>query len=360
MTQHKVLAMNFGSTSTKVALYEGDRELMLHVFRHTPEEMAHISSMEDNAVFRKGVILAYLSEQGIDLAEVDAIVGRGGLMKPIEGGTYLVNDDMLRDLRSCAYGFHVCNLGGILASEIGAEFGKPAYVVDPPVVYEIDEVASLSGHPDFPRRPLFHALNQKAIAKRYADQIGKRYEDLNLIVCHMGGGTTVGAHRGGRVIDVNNGLEGEGAYTGERPGTLPVLDVVRASLSGKYGTTYEQLRHMFCMKCGLVGYTGTNDGREISRRIAEGDKQAELTYRGMAYQVAKEIGAMGAALHGKVDAILLTGGFAYDKMLMSWIEDYVSYLAPVHVFPGEDEMLALAQGAQRVLCGREEAKVYRA
>lgn len=281
-------------------------------------------------------------------------------MKPIEGGTYLVNAEMLADLHSSKYGFHVCNLGGILASEIGEEIGKPAYVVDPPVVYEIDQVASLSGHPDFPRRPLFHALNQKAIAKRYAEGIGRAYEDLNLIVCHMGGGTTVGAHRRGRVIDVNNGLEGEGAYTGERPGTLPVLDVVRATLSGKYGTTYEQLRHFFCMKCGLVGYTGTNDGREISGRIDQGDRQAELAYRGMAYQVAKEIGAMGAALHGQVDAILLTGGFAYDRRLMDWIEDYVNYLAPVHVFPGEDEMLALAQGAGRVLDGREEAKVYKA
>ncbi len=358
MGEYKVLAMNFGSTSTKVAIYEGNQEKMLQVFRHTPEEMSHISTLEDNAAFRKGVILDYLKAQGVDMSQLDAIVGRGGLMRGIEGGTYIVNDAMLTDLHSCAYGFHVCNLGGILASEIGGELGKPAYVVDPPVIHEMAEVATLSGHPDFPRRPLFHALNQKAIAKRFAEEQGKPYESLRLIVAHMGGGTSVGCHLNGKVIDVNNGLEGEGAYTGERPGTLPVLDVVRATLSGKYGKDYAQLRHTFCMKCGLVGYTGTNDGREIVARIQKGDREAELAYRGMAYQVAKEICALAAPLQGKVDAILLTGGFAYDKMLMGWIEEYVGFLAPVYVYPGEDEMLALAQGALRVLHGKEEAKIY--
>lgn len=358
MKQYKVLAMNFGSTSTKVAIYENDREVMLHVFRHTNEEMAHISTMEENAAFRKNVIMSYLEEQGVKLEELDAIVGRGGLMKPIEGGTYIVGEEMLKDLRSCNYGFHVCNLGGILSSEIGEEIGKPAYVVDPPVVYEITELASLSGHPDLVRRPLFHALNQKSIAKRYANEIGKSYESLRLIVAHMGGGTSVGGHIGGKVVDVNNGLEGEGAFTGERSGGLIVLDVVRATLDGTLGSNYAEIRQNLCMKSGLVGYTGTNDGREITARIAAGDKKAELAYRGMAYQVAKEIGAMGAVLKGRVDAILLTGGFAYDKTLMGWIEEYVGYLAPVHVYPGEDEMLALAQGAIRVLSGREEAKVY--
>ena len=355
---HKVLAMNFGSTSTKVAIYEGDREVMTQVFRHTNEEMAGISNMEENAAFRKGVIMSYLRQQGVDLTELDAIVGRGGLMRGIEGGTYIVNDNMLRDLHSCQYGYHVCNLGGILANEIGNELGKPAYVVDPPVVNEVADVAKLSGHPDFPRRALFHALNQKAIAKRFAEESGRAYDSLNLIVAHMGGGTSVGCHRQGKVVDVNNGLEGEGAFTGERCGGLTALDVVKATLSGQWGSTYAEIRHELCMKSGLVGHTGTNDGREIGRRIAEGDKQAELAYRTMAYQVAKEICALAAPLQGKVDAILLTGGFAYDKMLMGWIEEYVSFLAPVHIYPGEDEMLALAQGALRVLNGKETAKVY--
>ena len=355
---YKVLAMNFGSTSTKVAIYEGDKEVMTQVFRHSNEEMAGISNMEENAAFRKGVIMSYLNEQGVDLAALDAIVGRGGLMRCIEGGTYIVNENMLKDLHSCQYGYHVCNLGGILANEIGNELGKPAYVVDPPVVNEVADVAKLSGHPDFPRRALFHALNQKAIAKRFAEETNRPYESLNLIVAHMGGGTSVGCHRQGKVVDVNNGLEGEGAFTGERCGGLTALDVVKATLSGQWGTTYAEIRHELCMKSGLVGHTGTNDGREISRRIAEGDKQAELAYRTMAYQVAKEICALAAPLQGKVDAILLTGGFAYDKMLMGWIEEYVRFLAPVHVYPGEDEMLALSQGAMRVLTGKETAKVY--
>ena len=355
---HKVLAMNFGSTSTKVAIYEGDREVMIKVFRHTNEEMANIHNMEENAAFRKGVILSYLNEQGVDLTSLDAIVGRGGLMRGIEGGTYIVNDNMLKDLHSCQYGYHVCNLGGILASEIGGELGKPAFVVDPPVVDEVADVAKLSGHPDYPSRALFHALNQKAIAKRFAEETGRPYESLNLIVAHMGGGTSVGCHRQGRVVDVNNGLEGEGAFTGERCGGLTALDVVKATLSGQWGSSYAEIRHELCMKSGLVGHTGTNDGREISRRIAEGDKKAELAYRTMAYQVSKEICALAAPLQGKVDAILLTGGFAYDKMLMGWIEAYVRFLAPVHVYPGEDEMLALSQGAMRVLTGKETAKVY--
>ena len=355
---YKVLAMNFGSTSTKVAIYEGNQEVMIQTFRHTNEEMANIHNMEENAAFRKGVILSYLKEQGVDLTGLDAIVGRGGLMRGIEGGTYIVNDNMLKDLHSCQYGYHVCNLGGILANEIGNELGKPAYVVDPPVVLETSELARVGGHPDYPRRALFHALNQKAIAKRFAEESGRPYESLNLIVAHMGGGTSVGCHCQGKVIDVNNGLEGEGAFTGERCGGLVALDVVKATLSGKWGTTYEEIRHELCMKSGLVGHTGTNDGREISRRIAEGDKKAELAYKAMAYQVSKEISALAAPLKGKVDAILLTGGFAYDKVLMSWIEEYVGFLAPVHIYPGEDEMLALAQGALRVLNGKEVAKVY--
>ena len=355
---YKILAMNFGSTSTKIALYEGDREVMTQVFRHSNEEMAGISTMEENAAFRKSVIEAYLEEQKVDVQQLDAIVGRGGIIRGIEGGTYAVNETMLGDLYSGRYGFHASNLGGILANEIGKSLGKPAFVVDPPVVDEMMDVARLSGRPDYPRRAMFHALNQKAIAKRYAEEIGRPYEELTLIVCHMGGGTSVGCHCKGKVIDVNNGLEGAGAFTGERCGGLTALDVVKATLSGKWGTTYEQIRHELCMCSGLVGHTGTNDGREITRRIAEGDKQAELAYRAMAYQVAKEISALGAPLQGKVDAILLTGGFAYDKTLMSWIESYVSYLAPVRVYPGEDEMLALAQGALRVLRGKEEAKVY--
>lgn len=358
MKDDKVLAMNFGSTSTKVAVFEGNTEVLLKVFRHTPEEMKGLTTMDQNAAFRLPLILQYLEEENVDLHTFDAIVGRGGLVHPLVGGTYAVNEKMLDDLSSCAYGNHVCNLGGILAAQIGNQIGKPAYVVDPPVIDEMSDLAHLSGHPDFPRRPLFHALNQKAIAKRFCAERGISYDSQRLIVAHMGGGITVGVHMYGKIVDVNNGLEGEGAYTGERPGTVPVLDVLRIAFSGKYGKTYDELRHHFSMECGLVGYTGTNDGREITRRIKEGDKEAELAYRGMAYQVGKEIGAAGAVLQGKVDAILLTGGFAYDETLMSWVKSYVEHLSDVYVYPGEDEMLSLAQGAIRVLKGQEEVLEY--
>ena len=317
MEEYKVLAMNFGSTSTKVAVYEGDTCLLQQVFHHSPKDLEGVSSMEENAALRKPLILSYLAQQGVNMEEFDAIVGRGGLVRPLLGGTYAVNERMLEDLRNCT-----------------------------------------SGCPDFPRRPRFHALNQKAIAKRYAAEYGLNYDALRLIVTHMGGGVTVGVHLNGRVVDVNNGLEGEGAYTAERPGTIAVLDVLRAAFSGKYGTTFQELREFFTFHCGLAAYAGTNDGREVSRRIKEGDKQAELAYRGMAYQIAKEIGAAGAVLQGKVDAILLTGGFAYDSMLMGWIKESVDYLAPVYIYPGEDEMLSLAQGAIRVLKGQEEVLEY--
>ena len=358
MRDFRVLAMNFGSTSTKVAVYEGDACLHLKIFQHDPKDMEGFLSMEQDAAFRKPLIMNYLQENGVVLEELDAIVGRGGLVRPLKGGTYAVNEAMLADLRSCAYGKHVCNLGGILASELAEGLGIPAFVVDPPVIDEMSRIAKFSGHPDYPRRPLFHALNQKAIAKRFAAEIDIPYTSLRLIVCHIGGGITVGAHRNGKIIDVNNGLEGEGSYTAERPGTLPVLDVLRIAFSGKYGNTFEELRRHFSFDCGLKGYTGTNNGKEISARIKAGDSKAEMAYRGMAYQIAKEIGAMATVLQGKVDAVLLTGGFAHDKLLMHWVGENIHFIAPVYIYPGEDEMLSLAQGAIRVLNEEEEIQVY--
>lgn len=358
MKNFKILALNLGSTSTKLAVYEGGEQKLEQVLRHSQEEMGAIKTMEENAAFRKPLILSFLKENDVDIKSFDAIVGRGGLMRPIPGGTYAVNQAMLDDLASCKYGTHASNLGGILASEIASEIGGvPAYIVDPVVVDEMEEVARLSGHPSFERRTCFHALNQKAIAKRYACETGVPYEELNLIVAHMGGGVTVGAHMQGRVIDVNNGLDGEGPYSAERPGGLPVLEVMRVMNSGELGT-YDEMKRTMTSRCGLIAYLGTNDGREVVARIQAGDKKAELVYRGMAYQIAKEIGAMAAVLDGEVDAILLTGGFAYDKLLMGWLSDKVKFIAPVKIYPGEDEMGALAAGALRVLCGEEEVKSY--
>ena len=249
-------------------------------------------------------------------------------------------------------------LGGILAADIAGELGKPAFTVDPPVIDELTDVARLSGHRDFPRRPLFHALNARAVARRYAGERGLRYDGLRLIVAHMGGGVTVSAHRNGRIVDVNNGLEGEGPYSAERPGALPVLPIVKAVYEGKFGDSYESFRWFFTARCGLISYLGTNDGREVSLRARKDDREAELAYRGMAYQIAKEIGAMSAAMCGEVDAILLTGGFAHDDMFIGWIEEAVDFIAPVFIYSGENEMLALAQGSLRVLRGEEAALEY--
>ncbi len=354
----KILSLNFGSTSTKIAVYKGVKKLLVHTFNHSPQELEAVHNLEENATMRTPLILEFLKNNGYVLDDFDAIVGRGGLVRPIVGGTYTINNRMLDDLKTCKYGTHVCNLGGIVASELGKQISKPAFIVDPPVIDEMHELAHISGHPHFPRRSIFHALNQKAIARRYANNADVEYDQLNLIVAHMGGGVTVGAHKNGKVIDVNNGLEGDGPFTAERPGSLAVLQVLKAAFEHKYGDTYEAQRRFYMSKCGLFSYLGTNEGQVIGKRIAEGDKQAELIYRAMAYQIAKEIGALSVVLAGKVDAILLTGGLAYDKFLTHCIEDYVAYIAPVHVYPGEDEMQALAMGALRVLCGQEDALEY--
>lgn len=355
---YRILALNFGSTSTKIAIYEDTERILDLSFLHSKEEMNRILTLDANAAMRTTFVLDYLTQCGYTLESFDAIVGRGGLLHPIPSGTYVVNDEMLRDLKECRYGNHASNLGGIIAADLSQKIGKPAYVVDPPVVDEMSDVARFSGLPDFPRRPIFHALNQKAVARHYAEDIGWPYDELNLIVAHMGGGVTVGAHQHGKVVDVNNTVDGDGPYTAERPGSLPVLQVLRAAFEHRYGDTYEEQRRFYMSQCGLMGYTGTNDGRIIAKRIADGDKKAEMALRGMAYQVAKEIGSMGVVLLGKVDAILLTGGLAHDQNITRWIEEQVNYIAPVHVYPGEYELFALAMGAFRVLSGEERPLEY--
>ncbi len=355
---YRILTLNFGSTSTKIAIYEDKDRVSDHTILHSKTEMADIKTIQDNANMRLPLVLNYLDQSGYPLESFDAIVGRGGMLRPLPSGTYTVNDQMLRDLRECRFGNHASNLGAIIAAELSQQVGIPAFVVDPPVVDEMSDIARLSGHPDFPRRPVFHALNHKAIARHYAEDIEEPYEALNLIVAHMGGGVTVGAHHKGKVIDVNNTVDGDGPYTAERPGGLPVLQVLRAAFEHRYGSTYEEQRRFYMSQCGLMAYTGTNDGRVIAKRIAEGDQEAEMAFRGMAYQVAKEIGSMSVVLHGKVDAILLTGGLAHDPNLTQWIEKEVRYIAPVHVYPGEYELFALAMGALRVLRGKEQPRVY--
>lgn len=353
---YKLLIINPGSTSTKIAVYEDEKPVLTETIRHSSEEIGKYATIYDQFEFRKKVILDTLKKEGIELNTLNAIVGRGGLLKPIESGTYAVNDAMLKDLKVGVQGQHAANLAGIIANDIGKKLGIPAYIVDPIVVDELDPVARISGIPELPRRSIFHALNQKAVAKRYSKEHGKKYEDVNLIVVHMGGGVTVGVHKGGRVIDVNNGLDGEGPFAPERSGGVPEGALVDLCFSGKY--TREEVRKKINGKGGVVAYLNTNDFRDAVDSRDKGDKKAKLITDAFIYQVSKEIGQCSTVLCGKVDAILLTGGIAYNKWVTGEITKRVGFIAPVVVYPGEDEMLALAQGGLRVLKGEEKAKEY--
>lgn len=354
---YKLLIINPGSTSTKIGVYEDEKQLLEETLRHSSEEIGKYANIVDQLDFRKEVILKVLKEKNFDIKTLDAIVGRGGLLKPIEGGTYAVNDTMLQDLKLGVAGKqHASNLGGIIADVIGKSLGIPAFIVDPIVVDELEEVARISGIPEINRISIFHALNQKAVAKRYAKEQGKKYDDVNVIVTHMGGGVSVGAHTGGRVVDVNNALDGEGPFSPERSGSIPVGDLVRLCFSGKF--TEQEVLKKINGKGGVVAHLNTNDFREVIKRVEDGDKKAELIYDAFIYQIAKEIGKCAAVLNGKVDAIILTGGIAYNKIVTEHIIEKVGFIAPVVIYPGEDELIALAQGALRVLRGEEIAKEY--
>ncbi|CDF57670.1 butyrate kinase [Thermobrachium celere] len=354
---NRMLIINPGSTSTKIAVYDDLNPVFVETLRHSAEELAPYATIFDQYEFRKNVIIKAVEDKGIDLSTLNAVVGRGGLLKPIEGGTYSVNEKMLEDLKIGVQGQHASNLGGVIAYEIAKKYNIPSFIVDPVVVDEMQDVARISGMPEIERKSIFHALNQKAVAKRYAKEKGVKYEDLNLIVAHMGGGISVGAHKKGRVVDVNNALDGEGPFSPERSGGLPVGDLVKMCFSGKY--TQDEIKKKITGKGGLVAYLGTNDGREVKKMMDEGNKEAELIYKAMAYQVSKEIGSCAAVLKGEVDAIILTGGLAYGEEYVSWIKERISFIAPVVVYPGEDEMLALAEGGLRVLKGEETAKEYK-
>lgn len=350
------LIINPGSTSTKIAVFEDETMLFEETLRHSTEEIAQYDTIYSQKDFRKKVILDILKEKNFDLSTLDVCVGRGGMLKPIPGGTYAVSDTLLEDLKIGKQGQHASNLGGILAREIGDEQGVPSYIVDPVVVDELEPIARLSGVPSLPRRSVFHALNQKAVAKRYAKDNGVSYESLNLIVVHMGGGVSVGAHTDGRIVDVNNALDGEGAFSPERAGGVPSGDLVKLCFSGEY--TQAQVMKMLVGNAGFNAYVGTNDARDVMKLANEGDENAALVLDAFVYQVAKDIGAASTVLKGKVDQILLTGGIAYSEPLMARIKERAGFIADFTVYPGEDELLALTQGALRVLNGEEEAKEY--
>lgn len=353
---YRILAINPGSTSTKIAIFDDEKEVFNKTLRHSETQLGAYSSVIAQAPFRKQIIMDALAESDINIQKLDAIVGRGGLVKPIPGGTYAVNEAMLKDVKHSPMGEHASNLGALLAHEIAGSLNLPAFIVDPVVVDELKDIARYSGHPEINRVSIFHALNQKAVAHRYAQEIGKKYEQLNLIVVHLGGGISVGAHENGRVIDVNNALNGDGPFSPERSGGLPIGALCKLCFSGKF--TKDEVKKMISGKGGFVSYLGTNDGREVTKRIEEGDTYAALIHEAMAYQICKEIGACAAVLKGKVDQIILTGGLAYDKRLVAYITQSVQFISPLTVYPGEDEMSALTEGALRVLRGEEKAKVY--
>ncbi|MBC8060035.1 MAG: butyrate kinase [Clostridiaceae bacterium] len=354
---YKILVINPGSTSTKIGVFDNETCILEETLRHSSEEISKYTSIFEQFQFRKDVILKVLKEKNFDLTILNAVVGRGGMLKPVEGGTYPVNDQMLEDLKLGIQGQHASNLGGIIAKEIASGLSIPAFIVDPVVVDELEEVARISGLPSIERKSKFHALNQKAVAKRFAIEKGKNYSDLNFIVVHMGGGISVGAHKKGRVVDVNNAVDGEGPFSPERAGLIPTGDLVKLCFSGEF--THDEVKKMLNGKGGFTAHLNTNDVREVVKLISEGDKKAEILLDAMIYQIAKEIGKCATVLFGKVDAIILTGGIAYNNEIVQAIKERVAFISEVIVYPGEDELLALAQGALRCMKGEEELKEYK-
>lgn len=354
----KILAINPGSTSTKISIFEDTTELMTKNIKHSVEDLAGFDTIFDQYDLREKVILEEISKAGFDVRSFDAVVGRGGLLKPIRGGVYKINNRMIEDLKIAKMGEHASNLGAPIAFAVAKAAGEnvEAYIVDPVVVDEMEGVARFSGIPEIPRLSIFHALNQKAVARRYARERGKKYEDFNFIIAHLGGGVSVGAHKKGRVIDVNNALNGEGPFSPERSGGVPAGQLVKMCFSGEY--TKEQINKKLKGNGGLVAYLGTNSAYDVEKRVLGGDLEAEIVYKAMAYQVSKEIAALSAVLEGKVDAIIVTGGVAYDKLFISWIKEKVGFIAEVVVYPGEDEMKALAEGCFYGIKGEISIREY--
>jgi len=360
---NRLLVINPGSTSTKIGIYDDEHPLFVETLRHTSQEIAAFPHILDQYDFRLEAVLSLLEGKQIPLDSLSAVVGRGGVLRPIPSGTFEVNDRMAADLGNRnKEREHASSLGGLLARDIAGRVGVPAFIVDPVAVDEFDELARIAGLPEIARKSFGHALNVKSAGRRAALDLGRPYPELNLVVVHLGGGISVYAHRKGRMVDVNQAVDGTGPFAPERSGGLPVGDVLRMCFGVRpyegLNLTYEQMFKKLAGKGGLVAHLGTNNAVEVERRIAAGDDHARLIYEAMAYQIAKEIGAMATVLKGEVDAIVITGGVAHSEMLLSWIRERVGWIAQILVYPGEDEMLALAQGALRVLRGEEAAHQY--
>lgn len=352
----KFFIINPGSTSTKIGVYVSGEFTMTRKIEHGTE-MEKLRSVQSQLPVREKMIMDILEKEDIEIASMDAIIGRGGLLHPLKGGVYEVNQDMIDDLESSRYGWHSCNLGALLAAAIAKRNNLRAYIADPVIVDELQPLARISGWPKFQRRSIFHALNHKAAGHRFAYGQGGKYEDYNLIIVHMGGGISIGAHQKGMVIDVNNALNGEGPFSPERTGGLPVISVIEACYSGDFADEYE-IKNTFVGRGGLLAYLGTNDAKVVDQRIREGDEEARFIIESMAYQIAKEIGSAATVLKGEVDAILLTGGLAYDHYLVDWVTERVKFISPVRVYPGEDELKALAKAVDEALAGRQPILEY--
>lgn len=350
----KVLVINPGATSTKVAVFEEEQELLKKSIVHTAQELEGFDRVIDQADFRQRAVLEAVAEGGFRLEDFDAVCGRGGLYRPIPSGTYAVSDRVMQDVEQAPYGEHPSNLGAYLARRIGDLVGIPAFFVDPVCVDEMTEVAHVSGFAEFRRLSQFHALNQKSVGRKAARRLGKSYEEARLIVCHLGGGVSVAAHDHGRVVDVFN-VKDEGAMGMDRGGGLPVNQLIDYCYAGR---SREEVKRTLGRRSGMLSYVGTTDFREICARVVSGDERFTAAYRALVYQLAKDIGAMAAVLHFEVDAIVYTGGMAYEQFFCDDITAYVGRLAPVLRLPGEEEMRALAEGALRVLHGEAQAERY--
>ena len=351
-----VLIINPGSTSTKVGIFTAGEMRVNVSVKHADSELRKFPTIWDQYDYRKDAILGVLSNNQVSMADIDAIACRGGNVKPLPGGIYRICPKMIADMKSGIYGAHPINVGGLIAFDLGEQYQIPVLTADPPMTDELCTSARYSGIPQIARQSSFHALNQKATARKIAAGLGKGYDEVNMIVVHLGGGISVGAHRKGQIIDVNNALDGDGAFSPERAGTLPAGDLVKMCFSGEY--TKDQMLKLLTGGGGLYAYLGTTNAIEIEKRIAAGDAQAAEVYEAMAYQVAKEIGACTTVLEGKIDAIALTGSLVYSKVLLDSLKKKISFIAPLYLIPGENEMEALADAAMRYFGNKEELSVY--
>lgn len=351
---YKVLAINPGSTSTKIALYEDEKEIFCKTLEHPVEQIEKYENVADQFDMRKEVVLSFLKQNGYEVKELAAVVGRGGMVPKVKSGAYKVNETMVDRLKNNPVVEHASNLGALIAYEIANSIGVSAYIYDSVRVDELEDIARISGMPDIPRTSTSHALNTRAMAMKIAKKYGKKYSDMNFIVAHLGGGISVNVHRKGQMVDIM--ADDEGPFSPERAGKVPCNALIDLCYSGKFDkkTMKKKLRG----NGGLKAYLNTVDAREVERMIESGDEKAKLVYEAMAYQVAKGIGELATVVEGKVDAIVITGGIAYSDMITSWIKKRVEFIAPVEIMPGENEMESLALGILRVLKGEEEAREY--